>query len=65
MRCGGSDNSRALTELGEACAAAGMRRLVVVGGTPSFREDFATVRGELELRLVDGTTRRTKARRQR
>jgi hypothetical protein len=60
-RCGGSDNSRALTELVEACETAGLRRLVVVGGSPSFRDDFGGVSDRLELRLVDGTTRRTKA----
>ena len=60
LRCGGSDNRRALTELVDACEAAGLRRLVVVGGSPSFRDDFGGVGGRLELRLVDGTTRRTK-----
>ena len=60
-RCGGSDNVRALTELVEACQAAGLRRLVVVGGSPSFRDDFGAAADRLELRLVDGTTRRTKA----
>jgi hypothetical protein len=60
-RCGGSDNARALAELAERARAAGLRRLVVVGGSPNFREAFAEVSDSLELRLVDGTTRRTKA----
>lgn len=60
-RCGGSDNERALRELVERCGSARLRRLVVVGGSSSFREDFGAVGRELELRLVDGTVRRTKS----
>ncbi len=59
-RCGGSDNARALTELAEHCETARLRRILVIGGSPSFREHFATVGDRLELRLVDGTTRKTK-----
>lgn len=64
-RCGGSRNERALTELVEACAAAGLRRLVVVGGSPDVRRELGAVSGALELRLVDGTQRRTRAEAQR
>ena len=40
----------------EACRAAGIGRLVVVGGSPSIRRELAeTVGDSLELRLVDGT----------
>ncbi len=54
-RCGGSENARAAKEVLEA----GLRRLVVVGGTPATREALERLLGErLELRLVDGTHRR-------
>lgn len=59
-RCGGSRNSRALTELVEAFAGAGLRRLVVVGGSPDVRRELGVLQGPLELRLVDGTARRTR-----
>jgi hypothetical protein len=60
-RYGGSRNSRALTELVEAFAGAGLRRLVVVGGSPDVRRELDVLQGPLELRLVDGTARRTRA----
>jgi hypothetical protein len=60
-RCGGSQNDRALTEMVEASAAAGLRRIVVVGGSPDVRRELAAVEGGPELRLVDGTKRRTGA----
>jgi hypothetical protein len=54
-RCGGSENSRAAKELTEA----GIRRLVVVGGTPATREELERLLGaNIELRLVDGTQHR-------
>jgi hypothetical protein len=57
--CGGSSNERAIAALEAACAGAGVRRLVVVGGSPGTRADLrGRVRG-LELRLVDGVARRT------
>ena len=59
-RCSGSANTRALDELATAARAAGVRRLVVVGGSPDVRREFARLDGMLELRLVDGTARRTK-----
>lgn len=59
-RCGGSDNRRAEVELLEACQKRGVRRLVVVGGSPSVREELVRALGTaLELRMVDGTERRT------
>ena len=59
-RCGGSDNARAGTEFQEACARRGVRRVVVVGGSPAVREELeAKLGGALELRLIDGTERRT------
>ncbi|HET7044537.1 MAG TPA: hypothetical protein VFI37_06785 [Gaiellaceae bacterium] len=61
-RCAGSHNRRAVRELVAACAATGVRRLVFVGGSPSFRQELGRlVDGRLELRLVDGTRRATKA----
>lgn len=58
--CGGSDNRKAELELIEACRAAGVRKLVIVGGSPSVREELETLVGtQLELRTVDGTARRT------
>lgn len=59
-RCGGSENRRAEAELKEAFRRAGVKRLLVVGGSPSVREDLTEhLGGEIELRLVDGTERRT------
>jgi hypothetical protein len=59
-RCGGSANVRALDDLAVAARAAGLRRLVVVGGSPDVRREFGRLHGKLELRLVDGTERRSK-----
>src|SRR5436190_2133599 len=61
VRCGGSNNDRALADLVAACSAAGLARIVFVGGSPSFRQELAALRSPLELRLVDGTARRTAA----
>lgn len=61
--CGGSDNARATQELLAGCAAAGIQRLLVVGGSPSVREELRAALGSaLELRTVDGTERRTQER---
>jgi len=61
--CGGSDNARAAQDLIAACASAGVRRLLVVGGSPSVREELHAALGPtLELRTVDGTERRTQER---
>lgn len=64
-RCGGSRKERALTELVGACEGAGLRRLVVVGGSPDVRRELGALQGQLDLRLVDGTERRTRAEAQR
>lgn len=59
-RCGGSDNRRAETEFLEACRKAGARKIVVVGGSPNVRQELEKSLGtQVELRLVDGTERRT------
>jgi hypothetical protein len=64
-RCGGSRNERALGELTEAAVRAGLRRIVVVGGSPDTRRELRALDGALELRLIDGTARRTRAEAQR
>lgn len=59
-RCGGSANRRAGVEFLEACRRKGVRKVVVVGGSPSVREDLeAQLSGQVELRMVDGTERHT------
>ena len=61
--CLGSDNGRAARELLDACERTGVRRLLVVGGSPSVREELHAALGSgLELRTVDGTERRTQER---
>jgi hypothetical protein len=60
--CGGSPVSASLRDMTDACAAAGIRRLVVVGGSPNIRARLEREVGDvLELRLVDGTVARTAA----
>ena len=62
--CGGSNNRRAVADFVEACQRKGVRRVVIVGGSPAVREELeAQVAGQIELRLVDGTERRTRTRR--
>ena len=58
--CGGSNNRRAEVAFLESCERHGVRRVVVVGGSPSVREELENkLGGQLELRMVDGTERRT------
>lgn len=59
-RCGGSANQAAERALLEACRRHGIRKLVIVGGSPAVREELDKKLGtELELRMIDGTERRT------
>ncbi len=59
-RCGGSDNRRAEVAFLESCQRHNVRRVVVVGGSPAVREELEAQLGQkLELRMVDGTERRT------
>lgn len=59
-RCGGSVNQAAETALLEACRRRGVKKLVVVGGSPAVREELEEKLGSaLHLRMVDGTERRT------
>jgi hypothetical protein len=58
--CGGSNNRRAEVAFLDACQRHGVRRVVVVGGSPSVREELeAKLGNQIELRMVDGTERRT------
>jgi hypothetical protein len=58
--CGGSNNRRAEVAFLEACQRHGVSRVVVVGGSPSVREELEDkLGGRIELRMVDGTERRT------
>lgn len=54
--CAGSNNARAVETMTEACRRAGITKLLIVGGSPTFRRELADLAGgQLELRLVDGT----------
>ncbi len=58
--CGGSANESSINRAIAALATRGMRKLVVVGGSPKTREELRTlVRDRFELRVVAGTDRRT------
>ncbi len=59
QRCFGSDNARAVKDVLDACRSRGLSRLVIVGGSPTVRQELERlVPSELELRLVDGTKAR-------
>lgn len=59
-RCGGSDNHRAGIALIEAFRRCSFRKLCVVGGSPSVRQELrAELADSIELKMVDGTERRT------
>lgn len=58
--CRGSVNESTIDRAVEATLEHGMRKLVVVGGSPSSHEALRiAVRGRIDLRLVVGTDRRT------
>lgn len=58
--CGGSVISAAAASLVAACQRAGWRRLCIVGGSPAARTRIEEeAGGKLELRLIDGTGKRT------
>lgn len=57
--CGGSSNRRALRLAEQAFRDAGIRNIVVVGGSPATRDELSLAKPETwELRLIDGTERR-------
>jgi len=54
--CGGSNARRAVEDMIKACAAAGIHKVCVVGGSPALREELDAMAGNaLRLTLVDGT----------
>jgi hypothetical protein len=57
--CSGSNNTRALRRMASACATAGVRRVLVVGGRPPMWSEMdRTLAGSgLDLRYVDGTSK--------
>ena len=58
--CGGSDNLKSMRWLAQLCRAKGIRRVVVVGGSPSVHAELLALKPpEWDLRLVEGTERRT------
>lgn len=58
--CGGSANRSAWEQALTAMARRGWRRLVVVGGSPALHTELRALAGDrIDLRLVDGTARRT------
>lgn len=57
--CGGSSNRRAFRLAEQAFDNAGIRNVVVVGGSPATRDELSQGKPESwELRLIDGTERR-------
>lgn len=57
--CGGSRNEEALDRAAQAMLAAGMRRLLIVGGSPnSHREVRDAIGGRIELKLIEGVEKR-------
>lgn len=55
--CSGSNNTRALRRMESVCTAAGIRRVLVIGGRPPMYTEIETVIGRaFELRFVDGTS---------
>lgn len=59
QRCFGSDNARAVKDVLDACRKRGFSKLVIVGGSPTVRQELERlVPSALELRLVDGTRAR-------
>ena len=57
--CGGSAAQRSALVFIRACRAAGIRRVVFVGGSPAIRQELPELLGDdLDVRLVDGTVAR-------
>lgn len=55
--CSGSNNTRALRRMELVCTAAGIRRILVVGGRPPMYAEIEAIVGRaFELRFVDGTS---------
>ena len=55
--CSGSNNTRALRRMELVCTAAGIRRVLVVGGRPPMYAEIEAIVGRaFDLRFVDGTS---------
>jgi hypothetical protein len=55
--CGGSDNRRYALRALDALAEAGMRRIVVVGGSPGTRQELRDLfANRVDVRFVDGSS---------
>ncbi len=56
--CGGSNNRRAAVALARRLREAGLRRLLIVGGTPTLHHELGQLLGPhgIDLRCVDGAT---------
>ncbi|MCS6914925.1 MAG: hypothetical protein RMK29_11305 [Myxococcales bacterium] len=60
--CSGSGNRQAVDRMCALLGQHGLQRLVVLGGSPNAREALRALVGDrIELRLIDGTERRTQA----
>ena len=58
--CAGSDNQHAVDAFVKRALERKHTRLVVIGGSPSTREQLAALlKGRIELKAIDGTLRRT------
>lgn len=58
--CEGSNNQHAVDAMVRRARERGVGRLVVIGGSPSTREQLAAaLKGRIELKAIDGTMRRT------
>jgi hypothetical protein len=56
--CSGSNNTRALRRMAASCSAAGVRRVLIVGGRPPmWTEMERALAPGLQLRFVDGTSK--------
>jgi hypothetical protein len=58
--CGGAANEPAIDAAVEALVAHGLRRLLIVGGSPATHEELRALVGDrVDLRVVSGTDRHT------
>ena len=64
--CGGSDIARAFSAFADACRAGGLSRVVIVGGSPSYRKQlqalYEPIRHDFSLALISGTSRKSERR---
>lgn len=57
--CSGSNNTRALRRMAASCTAAGVRRVLIVGGRPPMWSEMERTlqASTMQLRFVDGTSK--------